>query len=425
MSTLEGTRRDVGTTDQAIHSSDRQPGASPATEDDCRLQDGIYFRSGQRPGRCYRLLLLNARPGASQTEARDAIAMVWERAQAVRHELVADLQPARLRASGTSDPPRDPELTCLLGYGAPLFERFPGLRRPGELGRTENRPKPFPRLSRVPEADRSVGEADLALQFIAGSELAVVTAVAEVWMLIRTKGLKLDVATLYGGFNREDRRSWLGFHDGIGNIEGERRREAIETKLAVSRSEDPPWMDGGTYMGFLRLAIDLEVWRSLSLHEQESYVGRERGTGCPLTRIDSGSRQALEGCPVPNGPDSVDYRNPQPPSLDPDNRAQWSHMHRTNLNRPRGAIADGDNRIFRQSYEFLEPLPGGRLRPGVNFVSFQRRLSCLTNILITPGWLGNANFGGKDSSRDLISLIGGGYYAVPPRGGPFPGAGIF
>lgn len=412
-------------TDPPAHSTDRPAGRSQTTDDDCRLQDGIYFRRDKRPGPCYRLLLLNVGAGASQNEARDAIAMVWERLQAVRRGVVADLRPSRLLGTATSDRPPDPELTCLLGFGASLFEHYPRMPRPQELIRIENRPAPFPSLPRVPEADRDIGEADLALQLIARSELAVSTAVAEVWMLIRTKGLGLDVVTLHGGFNREDRRSWLGFHDGIGNIEPERRREAIETRVVAPRSEDPPWLDGGTYMGFLRLALDLEMWRSFSLHEQERYVGRERETGCPLVQIDAGSRQPLEGCPVPNGPDSLDYRNPPPPSLDADNHAQFSHMHRANLNRPRGAIADSDNRIFRQGYEFLEPLSGGRLRIGLNFVSFQRRLSCLTNILSTLGWLGNANFGGKVSPQDLVTLIGGGYYAVPPQGSPFPGAVIF
>lgn len=99
-------------------------------------------------------------------------------------------------------------------------------------------------------------------------------------------------------------------------------------------------------------------------------------------------------------------------------------MHRTNLNRPRGPIADRDNRIFRQGYEFLESLPGRRLRLGVNFVSFQRKISCLTNILTRDNWLGDANFGGNPSPT-LLKLIGGGYYAVPPADGPFPGADIF
>src|SRR5262249_54649881 len=64
-----------------------------------------------------------------------------------------------------------------------------------------------------------------------------------------------------------------------------------------------------------------------------------------------------------------------------------SHIQRANLNRHGGGIRDDDNRIFRQGYEFVEPLGSGQLRVGLNFVSFQRNLIHLTNILRTPGWL--------------------------------------
>jgi deferrochelatase/peroxidase EfeB len=402
--------------------STQQLAPSQGAGDDCRLQEGIYFRRRQRPGRCFRLLLLNIHPGASRTQAKGSITKVWEGVQTLRNELVADLRPPRLMApSGSTPDPPDPKLTCLLGFGAALFERYPELGRPHDLVRIDRR-APLGMLGWVDEPDRAIGEAHLALQLIAESELAVSRAVAETWMLI--KSLKLDVVALHGGFNREDRRSWLGFHDGIGNIEPDRRREAIETRVGPLMPEDPPWMDGGTYMGFLRLAIDLEMWRGLSRQEQEICVGRDLENGCPVMRIDKNSKGLLDGCPASHGLSAVDYRDPPLPPIDLDNLAQFSHVNRANLNRRRGPIADSDNRIFRQGYEFLECLPGGRLRLGVNFVSFQRKVSCLTTILTRDGWLGDANFGGKPSPT-LLRLIGGGYYAVPPAGGPFPGADIF
>jgi len=79
----------------------------------------------------------------------------------------------------------------------------------------------------------------------------------------------------------------------------------------------------------------------------------------------------------------------------------------------------------------VEPLGSGQLRVGLNFVSFQRNLIHLTNILRTPGWLGNANFGGpapepgQPRGIDLVELMAGGYYAVPPAGNPFHGSDIF
>jgi Dyp-type peroxidase family len=399
--------------------------------DDCRLQEGIYFQGGEKPGRCFRLLLLRIQAGATRSQAKASITKVWEGVQKLRSDLVADFREPRLMAPpGTPEPP-GPELTCLLGFGAPLFQRYAELERPQDVVGIEDQAAPFPMLGWVDRADRATGEADLALQFIAESELAVSRAVVETCMLIKNEALA--VVALYGGFNREDRRSWLGFHDGISNIAPHRRREAIETKArAETRAralvpEEPAWMDGGTFMGFLRVAIDLETWRGLSRPEQEASVGRDRETGCPLMHITERSSRALEGCPGAHGPASREYRDP--PLPDPDDLAQFSHVNRTNLNRgprddPHQAIADSDNRIFRQGYEFLECLPSGRLRLGLNFVSFQRKISCLTNILTRDRWLGDANFGGKQSPT-LLRLIGGGYYAVPPMGGAFPGADIF
>lgn len=409
------------------HGHGRGGPAAGATraEDDCRLQDGIYFQRERRPGRCYRLLLLNVKPGATRPEMRESIASVWMRVRALGAELLEDLRPPRLHAPAHAPDPPNPELTCLVGFGASLFERYPDLGSSPDLIRIETEPGPFPALPRVPEADRATGEADLALQFIAESELAVSRAVVEAGMLIKQQSLSLDVAALYSGFNREDRRSWLGFHDGVSNIAPELRRSAIETKVAASTEGDPAWMDGGTYMGFLRLAIDLEMWRGLDRKEQELCVGRDIQTGCPITRSQGDVRQILDGCPESRGPGTPQYRNPPVPPIDPDNLARSSHMNRANLNRPQHRpVDDKDNRIFRQGYEFVEALPGGRLRVGVNFVSFQRRISSLTTILTNQSWLGDINFGGEPSPA-LLTLIGGGYYAVPPAGGPFPGAEMF
>jgi Dyp-type peroxidase family len=393
-----------------------------------RLQEGIYFRPNARPGRCYRLLLLNASPHTTLGQIEKGIRTIWARLDTLKNELAADLRPDRLQAPPGNTPPGSSALTCLLGFGAPLFEDYESLECPVRLTRLAGDP-PFPALAWVDRGDRQTGEAHLLLQFIAESELAVSRAVAETWLLIRSRKLRFEVAGLYAGFNREDRRSWLGFHDGISNIEPELRREAIEARSDAPSGENPAWMDGGTYMGYLRLALDLEMWNALSVPERERAVGRREDTGCPILHMPRvGDDVRLAGCPRTVGPDSVEYRNPPAASLDSQDLTQFAHMNRANVNRHRGFVdpADRDNRIFRQGYEFLEGLSDGRIRIGVNFVSFQRSLMCLTAILGAPGWLGDANFGGeKPQPSPLMSLIGGGLYAVPPTKEPFPGAALF
>jgi len=406
-----------------------ESGLSPVSSTESlgsRLQAGIYFQSQDAPEPSYRLLLLDVKADTNAGEARAAIASLWAMLNELR---IRDLAPDVRPDPPSSDPPPRSEgkLTCLIGFGARLFDRYPAMPRPEELRRLDD--KPFRKIRWMVEEDRQPGEADIALQFIGRTELAVNRAVVEAWMLIAEQSLPLEIVTFHAGFNREDRRSWIGFHDGISNIESSQRAAVITVA-----SQEPAWMEGGTYMAFLRVAIDLERWRRLPREHQELIVGRDKITGDPITGL---STTRASGCPMWG-----DHRfernqiNPRiPPALEPVLRA--SHMYRANPNRDgdgRGNIRDEDNRIFRQGYEFAEPLQGGRLRVGMNFVSFQRNLSRLTDMLMLDGWLGNVNFGGfSDQRKDspppitLLQLVAGGFYAVPPREGSdsFPGGIIF
>jgi len=412
-----------------------------------QLQDGIYFRSGSRPGASYCLLLLNIRQGTPPAAAREALAKVWAMLQDLRCGVVRDLQPSR-----PSDPDRSRlvvpqgDLTCLLGIGARLFDAqfhnpsvvtLPAKDLPKDamnrpeliMLRSDGDGTPFLSLPWVSEGERKSGEADLALQFIADTELAVNRAVVEVWKVCSDEELPLDVVTSFHGFNRDDRRSWIDFFDGINNIEPHQRRVAIEVT-----QDDPSWLKGGTYMAFLRLALDLASWRRLSREHQEILVGRDKLTGYPLEKVHQEPNKGLvptasAGCPFAGkplrSPAYTDPPRPENPLL------QASHIYRAN---PYRHAQDGNaaNRIFRQGYEFLEPLEEGRLRVGLNFVSFQRSLLIFKQILSFWGWMGDVNFGGprdpnpgEPSPLPLAAVIAGGYYAVPPKDDPFPGASIF
>ena len=388
--------------------------ASPGVGD--LLQDGIYVDGG--PGPCYRLVLLDEADGVSVRETGRALAQVWATVQDLRAGRIADLEPT---PQADVDAATSAKLTALLGFGATLFRRHAELPPPRTVVPLDE--LRFPSLPRVPAEQRRIGEADFALQLIAHTDLAVDRAIVEIWSLIKTKGLPLRVVTFHGGFNRADRRSWIGFHDGISNLTHQERRAVVEVRV-----KEPPWMFGGTYMGFLRLALDLGAWRQRSRQAQEVLVGRDKLTGCPLEAVDAEGRPLrLAGCPVgPNHPRSEKYVVPPAPPV-AETMLRRSHMHRTNPNRT--GLDDENNRIYRQGYEFVEPLGNGELRVGLNFVSFQRDIDRLTSILRSLSWLGDANFGGVGDGDPralaLVSLIGGGYYAVPPKMRPFPGAEIF
>jgi len=104
---------------------------------------------------------------------------------------------------------------------------------------------------------------------------------------------------------------------------------------------------------------------------------------------------------------------------------------RGNQARAAGGTPAGE-RIFRQGYEYIEGIDVGGPRLGLNFVSFQNDIRRLHQILSLNGWLGDVNFGGPSKPADgdprspmLLTLCAGGFYAVPPRSDPFPGAALF
>jgi Dyp-type peroxidase family len=380
-----------------------------------RLQRGIHFRHGERPPPAFRLVLLNATPGAAATEVGRALGEIL-----AMLERLARGQPRDLPELPPDEAPfsarQFQRLTALVGYGARLFDarvHDPPLTRaprPDYLAPLAN----FPHLPWT-EPGVNRGEGDVALQLTASSGAAVSIAAVEVAKLIADLGLPLEVAATFDGFGRADRRGWLDFHDGISNLEVDQRPAALVAP------PDPPWMAGGTYMAFLRLPIDLAAWRALSRSAQELLVGRDKLSGSALVAVE---RDEQELRPLAGG-DFVD------PPQTTDAVLEASHVHRANQSRA-SPHAPGAHRIFRQGYDFLEDIGPNGPQLGLNFVSFQRDLATLQHLLHLPGWLGDVNFGGRtDPERGeppalaFVSLQAGGLYAVAPRARPFAGATLF
>ena len=360
-----------------------------------RLQEGIYFRTGERSPPAYRLLLLDARAGAQAAEVAAALEAVITMLRALRRGDVRDLPGAKRRASAV----QFEGLTALLGYGASLFARgVTDAERPEHL-------VPLAGFPALPWEREGTGEAGIAIQLTAERRTAGDVAAVEVAQLLADEGHPLEIVASFDGFGRADGRGWLGFHDGVSNMRSEDRLEAIAAPA------DPPWMRGGTYMAFLRLRVDLVRWRALSRAEQELAVGRDKLTGAALVAVDR------RGRPVAKGGFVID----PPQTTDP--RLEASHIHRANQSRA-SPHAPAALRIFRQGYDFLDAVGPGPPRVGLNFVSFQSSLGTLQHLLHLPGWLGDANFGGTPGPS-FVTLQAGGLYAVPPRTRPFPGAGLF
>jgi len=395
------------------------------------LPQGVYFRPGQRPPPFFRLVTVNIDNGVTAAAARDAVAAAWAMFGELKQGRISDLS-----ASEPNDPvivenPAELEVTLLLGRR--LFD--PAAHVPAIAGPRPNDlptlgPGPFPALPWGPTARPEAAQTDLAFMVNGGSELTVARAVVELEKVIQDQALPLHIVCFFSGLHRDDERSWIDFHDGLNNM-----RSGDERRLALEVTSERPWLIGGSKLLFLKVEIDLAGWRALSRAQQESLVGRKKLNGCPVVSVAVDAQGGLDvrgaaGCPANGG--EIDRSNldfitvPNPPT---DRRVQVSHIHRSN--RHRGPPSqDANNRIYRQGYEFIDSPPDGGVRAGLNFVSFQRHFGRVRDILQTPGWLGDANFGGEAGDPavpdfPLMSIVAGGYFAVPPVADPFPGAVIF
>ncbi len=388
------------------------------------LQDGIYHAHGARPPACFRLLVLDVVPGADAGAVHGALRAVHEMLAGLPRGRVRDLagQPAGgVRASAA----QFRGLRALLGYGRRLFDpehHSPALTpapRPDYLAYLPA-DGPFPALRWATDAGPG-GEGDIAIQLTAPRQAAVNCAAVEVWKLLHDDALPLRPRASFDGFGRHDGRGWLEFHDGVSNLDSGQRLAALEA------AADPAWMAGGTYMAFMRLGVELELWRGLGRVQQELVVGRDKLTGAGLV----GVRQTAAGHPAPvaaavpgDAPTDRERSDFVEPPQTADPLLEASHIHRASQNRAT-PFAPAGMRMFRQGYDFLDEVGPAGPRLGLNFVSFQRDLAILMHVMHLPGWLGDVNFGGRDADLALLSVTAAGLYAVPADAEPFPGAELF
>ena len=402
------------------------------------LQEGIAHAKGTRPGAFFAIIFLQAARDVAVGQIGDALTELWTVYDGLKAGRVPDLEPEVV-------PHDDDHLRVMLGFGPNIFDVEAVAEPPpagfdGNLFRSpQGRGGPLlPGAGLHYAADVAANPATehLCVHVTADTKLAVDRVVVETWKLLHDRidaatGIApLSITDFYLGFQRQDRRSWIDFHDGLSNLEAREREAAIAIKPA---NGDRPWCLGGTYLAFIRISVDLTAWRKLTRREQELLVGRDKLTGCPITELGpDGSTRTDPGCPVNRTPiwhDANDALFAEPPTTVGQPIAM-SHVQRANHHDSR-VEAPRSGRIFRQGYEFLEWQPGSPpFRLGLNFVSFQDTPARLLQILCSGGWLGGVNFGGDPDRQPpgmdrLLSVYAAGIYLLPPRGDPFPGASVF
>ena len=404
------------------------------------LQEGIYWDTGARPGTAWAAAFLRFRPGINSAKIDETLTGLAGVFTGLRYGRISDLPGVELPRSG---------LTVLIGYGPKAFAvSGAAKKRPSGLdAKFQFAPPnsaggglvlPGSGLSYSEGLVRNPATEEILIQAIGDTALAVARVFVEIQKFLddhpdpATGLAPIELSAGFTGFNREDGRSWIDFHDGVSNLKsGIERQGAIEIKKAGTPLGDR-WTVGGTYLAFMRLTVNIGRWRAMSVQEQELAVGRAKVTGCPIEALDAaGVPVVVSGCPFTGTTSISEPGNSafaEPPQVT-DPRLLKSHVQRANHHL--GPIdRDVSQRIFRQGYEFLDPPgPGQPMRIGLNFVSFQDSLTRVLRVLTLDGWLGNTNFGGEGDSiaKPLLRALGAGVFLCPPvvEGEVYPGQSIF
>jgi deferrochelatase/peroxidase EfeB len=239
-------------------------------------------------------------------------------------------------------------LTMTAGFGPSLFDRRFGLaeRRPGPL--VELPPFPGDKL------DPARNGGDLAVQACAQDPQVAVHAVRN---LARMGFGAVTVRWSQLGFGRTSSttrsqttpRNLFGFRDGTNNIKAD-DVDVVRQHVWVG-AEGPQWLVGGAYLVTRRIRMNIETWDRTSLAEQESIIGREKGSGAPLGQIGEFDPVDLHV----RGAGGV-------PLI-----AEGAHV------RLAGPEARGGVRILRRGYNFTDGSDGlGHLDAGLFFIAFCR-----------------------------------------------------
>jgi deferrochelatase/peroxidase EfeB len=399
----------------------------------------------------FAILFLRVLKGHDAKKVADALKKIWDLYQLLKKGTLVDITDAGVPSGGIS---------VLIGFGSEIF-KIPKVKR--MIPRDFDGKQFLPAIAGKPilegcginyskDLSENVGTSEhILIQIVSETQLAAYRTIVETWNHLTDIGKVescLQLTKFYTGFQRDDCRSWLGFHDEVSNMkDGKERKDAIAINSESNRLiPDDFWTENGTYMAFLRTEIDINVWSRLGRKDQEIIVGRDKRTGSPIIGVDKNGNPIV----VQNHPRSIhtefydtkfqdhpDYYNLSSVSNSSgveDIKRSRALLSQSHIGRVRhiSNLSSKDptsRRIYRQGFEFIDYLSDERrpFRLGQNFISFQNDPKRLIFILTDPRWMGNTNFGGSPDlfSDNLLSVLSAGMFFVPPKEKPFPGASIF
>ena len=287
------------------------------------------------------------------------------------------------RIGEVDDPPADSgtlgtviapdRLTVTISFGASLFDDRYGLARPDGLTK-------MPAFA-DDDLDPARCHGDVLLQICANRRDTVVHTLRE---LLRPVRDSFALRWTIDGFQSADRegggsrRNLFGFRDGTANPDI--RDDALMNKLVWTP-------EGGTFQVVRVIRMHVEFWDRVGLREQETMIGRARGTGAPL-----GGKTEFQ--------DPKLAEDPKGERIATDAHIRLAHDA-------------GDGRILRRGFNYHRGFDAaGQLDQGLIFVAFnqdiERQFATLQRKLA------------GEPMTDYITPVGGGYFYAP-KGASRPG----
>jgi deferrochelatase/peroxidase EfeB len=274
-------------------------------------------------------------------------------------------------------------LTVTIGFGPSFFDK---------LGIADRRPAALVDLpaftgDRIDPA-RSGG--DLCIQACANDPQVAVHAVRN---LVRVGFGTTSVRWAQQGYgrtsstseNQPTARNLFGFKDGTNNLKAE-EPALLDEHVWVQQGDGPEWMTGGSYLVARRIQMHIETWDRAPLSEQETIVGRTKGTGAPLGGVqefDPANLKAIDANGTPVIP-------------------QHSHIRLASAESLNGV------RMLRRGFNFVEGADGrGHLNAGLFFICFVRN----PGTQFVPMQRALAR---NDRMMDYLEHTGSAVFACPP-----------
>jgi deferrochelatase/peroxidase EfeB len=193
-------------------------------------------------------------------------------------------------------------------------------------------------------------------------------------------------------------RNLMGFKDGTNNLKAE-DTALLDKHVWVQPGDGPDWMTGGSYLVARRIRMMIETWDRTNLAEQQTIIGRFKGSGAPLT-----GRQEFDEFDFGAGGEDND------PVIAPEAHVRLAHPSMNN-----------DARMLRRGYNFVDGSDGlGRLDAGLFFLAYQRD----PHTQFVPV---QNNLARSDVLNEYIRHVGSALFACPPgvRAGGWWGQALF